>query len=256
MTAIINTPSLADLVADAGLRRNLLQQFADKNICILRNVATRSEVAALTAYLSSVGRSSLPNWQAISAKCPNFHRVSHWDERSHVKACFHQFSFFPWNHDVFNLFKRFRDVFVLRNLLSGAEPDAYLGFEPYDDCIARLSFQFYPSGMGGMNEHIDPVGTHQAVVPLLMMSELGADFREGGIFARDAEGRRIFIESSTKPGDVVLFSAEMPHGVATIDPEVEPDWPSFAGRWMAIFAVNKLASNNRVREAIDLATAR
>lgn len=253
MTEIIDTPPLAELVADGGLRRNLLRQFAEKNICIVRNVATREEVAALTVYLSGVGRSSLPNWQAILPKCPNFHRVNHWDERSYVKACFHQFSFFPWNHDVFNLFKRFRDVFVLRNLLSGAEPDAYLGHEPYDDCIARLSFQFYPKGIGGMNEHIDPVGSHQAVVPLLMMSELGVDFREGGIFARTAEGRLIFIENDAKPGDVVLFSAEMPHGVATIDPTAIANWPSFEGRWMAIFAVNKLATNMRVREAVDLA---
>jgi hypothetical protein len=255
MTRIIDTSPLADLVADAGLRQNLLQQFYDKNVCIVRNVATRSEVAALIAYLSGIGRNSLPNWQPILPKCPNFHRVNHWDERSHVKTCFHQFSFFPWNHDVFNLFKRFRDVFVLRNLLSGAEPDAYLGQEPYEDCTARLSFQFYPKGVGGMNEHIDPVGSHQAVVPLLMMSQLGVDFREGGIFARAADGRRIFIESSTSPGDVVLFSAEMPHGVATIDPTAAADWPSFEGRWMAIFAVNKLATNNRIREAVDLAAA-
>jgi hypothetical protein len=255
MTTIIDAPPLADLIADIGLRRILLRQFADKNICILRSVATRGEVSALVAYLSGVGRNSLPNWQAILRKCPNFHRVSHWDERSYVKACFHQFSFFPWNQDVFNLFKRFREVFVLRNLLSGAEPGAYLGYEPDDDCIARLSFQFYPKGIGGMNEHIDPVGSHQAVVPLLMMSELGVDFCEGGIFARAADGRQIFIEHNTKPGDVVLFSAEMPHGVATIDPTAEPDWPSFEGRWMAIFAVNKLATNNRVREAVDLAAA-
>lgn len=255
MTKIIDTPSLVDLVADAALQRNLLYQLADRNICIVRNVATRSEVAQLIAYLSGVGRSSLPNWHAILPKCPNFHRVSQWDERSHVKACFHQFSFFPWNHDVFNLFKRFREVFVLRNLLSGALRDAYLGSEPYDDCIARLSFQFYPKGIGGMNEHVDPVGDHQAVVPLLMMSELGVDFRNGGIFVRTDGGSRIFIENDTKPGDMVLFSPEMPHGVATIDQTAGPDWPSFEGRWMAIFAVNKLATNNRVREAIDLTAA-
>jgi hypothetical protein len=57
-------------------------------------------------------------------------------------------------------------------------------------------------------------------------------------------------------GDVVLFSAKMPHGFATIGPTAGSDWPSFEGRWMAIFAVNKLATNTRVREAIDLADAR
>ncbi|HVJ41293.1 MAG TPA: hypothetical protein VM639_07345 [Dongiaceae bacterium] len=206
----------------------------------------------MIAYLAGIGRGSLPNWQPILPKCPNFHRVNQWDERSYVKACFHQFSFFPWNQDLFNFFSRFRDIFVLRNLLSGASEDAYLGSEPYDECIARLSFQFYPKGIGAMNMHRDPEGPHQAVVPILVMSERGRDFKEGGVFVQTEQGERIFIEEYAKPGDVVLFDPQMLHGVATIDPIAAPDWPSFEGRWMSIFAVNKLATNTRVAEAVDV----
>jgi hypothetical protein len=256
MTRIFDTASLDQLVSSAALRQDLLKQLEDEKICVIRGVATRQEVAAWIAYLSRVGQGSLPNWQAILPKCPNFHRISHWDERSYVKACFHQFSFFPWNDDVFAMFSRFRPIFELRNLLSSAEPNAYLGFEAYDECIARLSFQFYPKGIGGMNEHIDPTGPHQAVVPLLMMSELGRDFEKGGIFVRTTAGEAVFIEEFTSPGDLVLFSPNLAHGVATIDPEKGPDWLSFEGRWMAIFAVNKLATNARVAEAVDLATVR
>lgn len=255
MTRIFEIPSLDELVRDSGLRQDLLKQLDDERICVIRNVATRQEIAAWIAYLSQVGRGSFPGWQAILPNCANFHRISHWDERSYVKACFHQFSFFPWNDDVFTMFNRFRLIFELRNLLSGAEAGAYLGYEAYDDCIARLSFQFYPKGVGGMNEHIDPVGPHQAVVPLLMMSELGRDFEEGGIFVRPPESEAVFIERYTNPGDVVLFSPKLAHGVATIDPEKGTDWLSFEGRWMAIFAVNKLATNARVAEAVDLAVA-
>lgn len=256
MTPIFETAALSDLIRDSSLREDLLKQLDDEKLCIIRGVATRQEMAAWIAYLSQVGRGSLPGWQAILPNCSNFHRISHWDERSYVKACFHQFSFFPWNDDIFSLFTRLRPVFELRNLLSGAEPGAYLGYEAYDDCIARLSFQFYPKGIGGMNEHIDPVGPHQAVVPLLMMSELGRDFEDGGIFVRGADGEMVFIEKYTRPGDVVLFSPKLAHGVATIDPKKDADWLSFEGRWMAIFAVNKLATNTRVAEAVDLAVAK
>lgn len=256
MTRIFDTASLSELVKDSALRQDLLKRLDDESICVIRSVATPQEIGAWIAYLSQVGRGSLPNWQPILPKCANFHRISHWDERSYVKACFHQFSFFPWNDDVFSAFSRFRPVFELRNLLSGAERNAYLGFEAYDDCIARLSFQFYPMGIGGMNEHIDPIGPHQAVVPLLMMSELGRDFKEGGIFVRTASGEAVFLEKYTSPGDVVLFSPSLAHGVATIDPDKDADWLSFNGRWMAIFAVNKLATNTRVAEAVDLAAAR
>jgi hypothetical protein len=252
MISIIDTAPLKELVSSPGLINKLLNEIAQENVCIVRDVISRDEIRQLVDYLTGIGRGSLPNWQAIMPKCPNHHRVNQWDPRSHVKACFHQFSFFPWNHDVFNLFERFRDVFALRNLLAGAPADAYLGREPYDGCTARLSFQFYPRGAGAMNAHIDPAGPHQAVVPTLMMSELGKDFREGGAFIKGSAGDPIWVEQHSRPGDVVLFSPKLVHGVATIDPGASVNWPSFEGRWMSIFAVNKLATNARVEEAVDL----
>jgi hypothetical protein len=252
MTQIIDAPPLKELLASQPLMDRLLQDIEAENICLVREVISRQEVRALVDYLTGIGRGSLPNWQPIMPKCPNHHRVNQWDPRSYVKACFHQFSFFPWNHDVFNLFQRLGDVFALRNRLAGAEPDAYMGQEPFDDCIARLSFQFYPRGAGAMNAHIDPAGPHQAVVPTLMMSELGSDFREGGAFVKNSAQETIWIERHTNPGDLVLFSPKLVHGVGTIDPGTPVDWPSFQGRWMSIFAVNKLATNMRVGEAVDM----
>jgi hypothetical protein len=255
MTKIVETPPLPEILKSREAMQNILDHMKQENVCIVRNVATPDEVQRLVQYLTGIGRGSIPNWMPILPKCPNHHRVNQWDDRSYVKACFHQFSFFPWNHDLFNLFKRFRDVFVLRNLLAGAQPDAYLGQEPYEGCTARLSFQFYPMGAGAMNAHIDPAGPHQAVVPTLMMSQLGVDFHEGGAFMKNSKGETSWIEQHTKPGDVVLFSPALVHGVATIDPGSEVDWSSFKGRWMSIFAVNKLMTNTRVAEAVDLGTA-
>jgi len=252
MTDIIDTAPLEELVRSQALMAKVLADIERENVCVVRGVISRAEVRELVDYLTGIGRGSLPNWRTILPKCPNHHRINQWDERSYVKACFHQFSFFPWNHDLFNLFQRFRDVFVLRNLLAGAEATAYLGQEPYDDCTARLSFQFYPRGAGAMNAHIDPAGTHQAVVPTLMMSELGKDFREGGAFMKNSSGESVWIEKHTNPGDVVLFSPRLVHGVATIDPGEQVNWPAFEGRWMSIFAVNKLATNTRVAEAVDM----
>jgi hypothetical protein len=254
MTSVIETAPLDELVESDTARQLVLHHIDREDVCIVRGVASRDEVNRLIDYLQAVGLGSMPNWQPITPKCPNHHRVNQWDERSYVKACFHQFSFFPWNHDVFNLFNRFRNVFALRNLLAGAGPETYLGLEPHDECIARLSFQFYPRGVGSMNAHIDPAGPHQAVVPTLMMSELGVDFQEGGAFMENSAGERIWIERHTSPGDVVLFSPRLVHGVARIDPGAEVDWPSFQGRWMSIFAVNKLATNKQVAESVDLGT--
>jgi len=69
---------------------------------------------------------------------------------------------------------------------------------------------------------------------------------------KNSGGEVIWVEKHARPGDVVLFSPQLVHGVAPIDPKVALNWPSFEGRWMSIFAVNKLATNTRVAEAVDL----
>ena len=54
------------------------------------------------------------------------------------------------------------------------------------------------------------------------------------------------------PGDVVYFNAACPHGVAPIDPDAPMRWTSFAGRWMLLFAVNRLAGNSAIANAVAL----
>ena len=51
----------------------------------------------------------------------------------------------------------------------------------------------------------------------------------------------------------VYFNAACPHGVAPIDPDVPQRWTTFAGRWMLLFAVNKLAWNTSVANAVTVA---
>ena len=53
-------------------------------------------------------------------------------------------------------------------------------------------------------------------------------------------------------GDVIYFNAQCNHGVETIDPDIEPDWLSQKGRWIALFAVNKLADNEEIQDSKDL----
>lgn len=117
-----------------------------------------------------------------------------------------------------------------------------------------MSFQFYPGGAGGLNKHSDPVDHHQLTVPLLIMSKKGDEFNKGGLFVENQKNEHVFIDDLCDIGDVVLFNAQVPHGVATIDPDKALDWLNFEGRWMMIFATNKLASNDSISNAIDLSS--
>lgn len=228
----------------------------DRKVCIIRNVMRRDYVQTLISYLCQVGRNSLPSRIPTVPGCPNHHRVYQWDNLSYVKGCFHQFSFFPWNEDIFELFKVFRPVYHLRNILSGLPRDQFLGQRPENDCIGRISFQFYPSALGAMNKHVDPVDVHQKAVPILIMSKRGQDFQQGGLFYEPTDGERVFADEIADPGDVVLTLAQLPHGVENIDPHIPADWLSFRGRWSAVVAVNKMANSTKIANAVDMESPR
>lgn len=219
---------------------------------IFKQVIPQETLVKIRNYLTKIGSNSLPNYRAIERNCPNFHRLNRWDPRAYVKGCFHQFVFFPWNEDVFDLFNLCRPVYQMKNLLSGLSADKFLGKTPEDDCTARLAFQFYPAGLGGLNKHTDPVDSHQLTVPTMMLSQKGVDFHQGGAYVEQENGDRIFLDDFCGWGDVVYFNAQIRHGVERIDPDVKPDWLSFRGRWMLLFAVNKLSSNKTISDSVDL----
>jgi hypothetical protein len=240
------------LLNDADFAKKARREIQEGAIYIARGVFSKKHVETIKKYLTNVGKSSLPNYQPIELGSSNFHRINLWDERAFVKGCFHQFVFYPWNQDIFNLFEMTKSVYQIKNIISGNQTDRFMGAYGDDGCITRLAFQFYPKGIGGLNRHKDPVDHHQLTVPILTMSKKGEEFKEGGSFVELSSGEKICIDEISEPGDVVYFNANMIHGVDIIDPSAEEDWTSFEGRWMLLFATNKLAGNNQIENAVDL----
>ena len=240
------------LLTNSSELNKIKEGVLNGDLYILKSVYEKDFISRVKNYLTNIGKNSLPNYHPIELNTPNFHRINIWDERAYVKGCFQQFTFFPWNQDYFNLFEKTKEIYYLKNLINNLPKEKFLKSEPEEGCIARLSFQFYPKGVGGMNKHSDPVNHHQLVVPTLVMSEKGKDFKSGGVYVENEEKELIFIDDLVEVGDVVLFNAQVPHGVKIIDQGVKEDWLSFEGRWMMIFATNKLFDNNEVQDAIDL----
>ena len=240
----------ATIVKEIGLPGAILQDkaayddMADSlkqgRIMVSRRVLEPDFVRSMISYMEGIGRSSFPQWHPIAPGCPNFHRIVWDDPRSYVKAAFHQFSFYPWNQDIFRLFDKLRDIFRLRNRLCGADETAFLSGNPAEGAVARFSAQFYPSGGGYMNGHVDPVGEYQLVVPILAMSEFGRDFKKGGLWIDLPDNSRVAADQYLHPGDVIWFHPKRPHGVHVIDPDESLEWTKFHGRWSAVLAVNGL----------------
>jgi len=242
----------SDLLKNNDQIQKMRKDIIEGDLIVVKNVVSKELIEKTKQYLTNLGRNSLPNYVPIKEGAPNFHRLNVWDERAYVKGCFHQFAFFPWNQDVFNFFEVFKEGFFLKNLINGLPKDKFLKAQPEDGCTARLSFQFYPKGTGGLNKHCDPVDHHQLTVPILIMSKKGVDFQSGGMYVENTKGEDLFGDDLADIGDVVLFNAQMPHGVKTIDESKKIDWLSFEGRWMMIFATNKLSNNTAIANAQDL----
>lgn len=245
----------AALVVDDARIEETRSRIAAGDVFIARRQFDPLLLKEIRAYLESVGRGSLPNYGLIEPGAPNFHRMNRADPRAYVQGCFHQFVFFPWNQDVFDLFSIFAEVYHLKNRLSGLAPGRFLGTKPDEGCTARLAFQMYPRGGGFLNRHADPVDYHQLTVPILQMSQKGDDFKTGGLYVGMENGEDLVFDDICAPGDVVYFNAGCPHGVKPIDPDVPIRWLSYGGRWMLLFAVNRLAQNTAIANATDLQKA-
>lgn len=59
------------------------------------------------------------------------------------------------------------------------------------------------------------------------------------------------IDDFSEVGDLIFFKANLPHGVEQIDPKSESNLLNVKGRWMALFATNKLPNNNKISDFID-----
>jgi len=241
-----------ELLLEPNSIMKVRNDILDGDLYILKNAVDKNYVLNIREYLIGIGRGSLPNYHSINVNAPNFHRINIWDDRAFVKGCFHQFTFFPWNQDIFRVFDKTKEIYHLKNLINNQPKGKFLGPEPEDGCTARLSFQFYPKAIGGLNKHSDPVDHHQLTVPSLIMSKKGEDFHSGGVYVEDSSSTKIYLDDICEIGDVVFFNAQVPHGVDRIDEDKEEDWFSFEGRWMMIFATNKLFNNDEIHDAVDL----
>ena len=239
---ILNEPGLADAT------RSRIQAGG---VGIVRQYLNRRLTLEIRDYLKGIGQHSLPTYEPIEIGRPNFHRLNFDDERAHVRGCFHQFVFYPWNQDVFGLFQVFDNLFRLKNLITGNSPERFAGRFGESGVVRRLAFQFYPSGRGFLNRHQDPYGDHQLTVPTVCFSEKPHDFQSGGAYIEDSGGYRLYLDDETRLGDVVFFDARLTHGVEIIDTDHETRWLDFVGRWTCLIATNGLAENKRVPNSLD-----
>ncbi len=144
--------------------------------------------------------------------------------------------------DRWGLREHFVRIAQFRNLLTGRPRDFAVHDTEggYWTCARVLQ---YPRGGGFMVPHRDvyaQTATNDSgfdfAQPLLLLSEHGIDFEEGGGYV-DRADERFRYERFCQAGDLVVYDGRSIHGVADIDPMADLDLHSFCGRAVALVSL-------------------
>lgn len=202
-------------------------------VFVIRGYYDRDHILGLRRRVFEQGLRSEPSWHPLVEGCPDYHRVHDSYPGAHVKSRMHGFYFHGWKDENRSLFADFTDIFRLKCYLAGdLDPEAFLRQTPAQGVIARVNFQNYPRGGGGITEHVDPRSNFALIQTLVQGSEPGKDFTSGGLFARETEGgEKHYLDFHTGPGDLMVLSPAIPHGVDDVDPGEPFDWRQNTGKW-------------------------
>lgn len=129
-----------------------------------------------------------------------------------------------WAEDIYGLRATFTTVAQVRNLLANLPLDFAIDkIEPNGLWTAARVHQ-YPIGGGFFDTHRDTTlidvsneKRTEFYQIILVMSEKGKDFEEGGAFV-DKGDERIILEDIFELGDIIIYDGSTHHGVEEIDP--------------------------------------
>lgn len=250
---VLSRPAFMELVY--GDSAGFLRRIARPEAFIVKEFYDRDVVLRLRNEAFAEGLASEPSWHPLHDGCPDFHRLYDNHPKAYVKMKMHGFHFHGWYPHNRDKFAFFADIFVMKNRLAGLPENAFLANIPSDVFIARINVHHYPKGGGYQAEHIDPVGKHAHIQTLVAASEFGKDYRAGGVYARATTfDQRTYLDPLLDPGDLLVMSPDIPHGVDPIDPNLPYEWQTNDGRWMILpIIIGSAYPNPEVTRPVQLA---
>lgn len=145
-----------------------------------------------------------------------------------------------WENDIYRLRGIFRKFASIRNIILGYHPSYAIDDIADDGSWTASRLQHYPTGGGFLVEHVDSVlasvhdwaGYKQFLQFMLPLTQKGRDFTRGGGYVC-VNGKKVIIDDVTEPGDLVIYSGLIPHGVDEVDPHLPLNLGVDTGRVVA-----------------------
>ncbi len=206
---------------------------------ILRGILTTEEAKKIREISFKRGINEKQSLPKITNETPNYNYINIKNPKSVLKKILHIFTYFYWNADSQPVETYFRRMYKLRNKISGLKEDFAL--DKIEDGFFSIPIvQHYPRGGGFLQEHTDP-DDKSIVVVNTILSSYGKDWKEGGLYYRNNDGIKIYVDSKLNLGDAFLFNPKTRHGIDPIDPNIEMKWDTDEGRWMCFSALITVA---------------
>jgi hypothetical protein len=211
-----------------------LSRINNSEIFIVKNFFDKEFCLQLRDETFNWGLFEGSSWHPFKDGCPDYHRLHDNYPNAYVKQKFHGFyrhNYYIKNNQIFN---DFGEIFKLKNFLAGFEDYEFMNNIPSNGILPRFNVHHYPKGGGYQAEHIDPNGPFAQIQTLVIASQFGKDFHQGGVFARKGEDDdvKFYLDQFTEVGDLLVLSPAIPHGVEEIDPGLVYSPDTNNGRWV------------------------
>ncbi|MCX6125491.1 MAG: hypothetical protein NTV34_12200 [Proteobacteria bacterium] len=207
----------------------LKQEVETKGFCILKNYASKEEVADLLSFLGS--KFKIDQDVRVSGNyyrnMPDIQRLDIGEFKSSSRFCRYFFTF-PWNSGRGQ--ELAKKLIQLTNKITNV-PDAF-----HDEDADRFLTSFfiqYPVGggfMSGHREYAIKSKADNAFVLYIPLTTKSKNFNTGGAFVYNRENEKICIDDFCEAGDLVIYDGSALHGVESIDIRSKPDLDTLSGR--------------------------
>ncbi len=196
------------------------------------------------------GQRTPSSWHPFNDNCPDYHRLHDNYPQAYVKQKFHGFYMHNYLPRNAGLFKKMADIFVIKNRLAGFNDFDFFENIPSEGILPRINVHHYPKGGGYQSEHIDPNGPFAQIQTIIIASQFGVDYLSGGVYARETlNDEKIYLDSHTEIGDLLVLSPAIPHGVDCIDEESSYMLNENNGRWiiLPLFLYSDYSNENNIK---------
>lgn len=156
----------------------------------------------------------------------------HAEEKGGYSSTYDMLHFYRWNSDPLGVFSLLGEQYRLLRAISGFAPDDVAKNLPSDGIVDRVEISHYPTGVGGIAFHSDPLMAQKFQLTLTL-TEFGKDYKRGGFAVGSKDGKIVQLEPQAPIGSMFGFLPSICHGVEVIDPDLPTDWDGPTGRWYA-----------------------